>query len=1211
MNKIYMVLLFLSLAIVLILSVSAQKPSFEIAPKPEPTIEDTTLSSGSILPGSPVTITSKASDVSGIDSVMAVIKNAEGQTIDTITLYDDGNHNDGARNDGIYGNTWNSANNTAGEYKVSIRAVDKLGKSAISEERDFDITCIERVTEYRFSGCTDGQGTCEKCIARINEVCGPGGGYVDAIKCEAEHGCTGYAHHIGCGTCPETGAHNCQYWCYVCPEKGCNDNGECEPGLGETVENCPGDCKVQVPDQKDLTKYSDKEVFLISDKNWKDVLSLVPVTTRTGEENCNKGYGTPDNVCIYPTLIFHENLDFIVYDKPITTDPNDQIEPSISGNKIVWEDNRNGNSDIYMYDLSTNQEKQITTDPNEQSFPSISGDKIVWQDYRNGNSDIYMYDLSTNQEIQITTDPNEQSFPSISGDKIVWQDYRNGNSDIYLYDLSTNQEKQITTDPTTQFFPSISGDKIVWVDNRNNNWDIYMYDLSTNQEKQITTDPTTQFFPSISGDKIVWGDDINGNRDIYMYDLSTNQEKQITTDPDNQESPSISGDKIVWVDNRNNNWDIYLYDLSTNQEIQITTDQNQQFSPSILEDKIIWTGDRNGNYDIYMYDENGRIIPGEGFDADSIIYFMQQYSPNKVTIIGEIPQELNNLLIAQQEHGAGLSQEQIQRISVNDCLSYWESYTDVVYVEDNYELALIASTYASLINTPLIIQGTSLDSDNVFTNKNVICVGNVDRTCNENYNLEQLQQKYVDETNTDKIILINPDDLGIKVVQSFIPEKSANPVYEIYSKNSLAAPILASAKHELIISTTSTDYSDVDSFIENKTSNLQITPEYLTIIASPNAIEMVYRPNDYNYYSADAWHYSKLDNDAFLDLAVGRIFGLTIADSSSNIARSLFYEETLENEDKILVTRGSPLYTTAAEVYAMGRALSVTGYQTTTTPASTTANDWKDKFFIVYDNHGSYNWAGILWYEIPYLDNAFIIASACDTCAFKGAFYKKQLFCANIIRKGGVGYIGATDSLGGLNTIGFLAEVFSQESTIGKAFINSKNSLIVWGGHLNNVDTIDPDHNYMGAYTLVGDPTLKLKTIHTMSKPELSFVSDTENGKNYKLTVPAMRFEIPDDVKNVCEVPQQVETLYFTTAYNCNLGWNDIFTLRFPTIKNFNVISAQEPSGNSFVWVDKQTPDYLWITLSTKDYWNYRYFTTANDYEFKNFEFEIEITGEP
>ncbi|MEK6871867.1 MAG: hypothetical protein AABX16_03100, partial [Nanoarchaeota archaeon] len=169
-----------------------------------------------------------------------------------------------------------------------------------------------------------------------------------------------------------------------------------------------------------------------------------------------------------------------------TTNAYNQQNPAIYGDKIVWQDGRNGNYDIYLYDLSTNTERQITSDPSYQFYPAIYEDKIVWEDDRNNKNekdniydlDIYLYDLSTNTERRITTNAYNQQNPAIYGDKIVWSDYRNGNDDIYLYDLSTNTEKRITTNAYNQQNPDIYGDKIVWDDNRNIIEDIYLYDLS-------------------------------------------------------------------------------------------------------------------------------------------------------------------------------------------------------------------------------------------------------------------------------------------------------------------------------------------------------------------------------------------------------------------------------------------------------------------------------------------------------------------------------------------------------------------------------------------------------------------------------------------------------------------------------------------------------------------------------------------------------------
>jgi beta propeller repeat protein len=47
----------------------------------------------------------------------------------------------------------------------------------------------------------------------------------------------------------------------------------------------------------------------------------------------------------------------------LTTNPAPQIDPSISGNNLVWTDQRNGNDDIYYCDVSDcgGTEVQVTT----------------------------------------------------------------------------------------------------------------------------------------------------------------------------------------------------------------------------------------------------------------------------------------------------------------------------------------------------------------------------------------------------------------------------------------------------------------------------------------------------------------------------------------------------------------------------------------------------------------------------------------------------------------------------------------------------------------------------------------------------------------------------------------------------------------------------------------------------------------------------------
>ena len=267
--------------------------------------------------------------------------------------------------------------------------------------------------------------------------------------------------------------------------------------------------------------------------------------------------------------------------------------PDIYGDNIVWQDNRNGNWDIYIFDLSTKKEIH-TTNTTDQITPSIYGNLVVWEDGRNGGHDIYMEDLSTKKQTRITK--SSQAYdPAIYDNRIVWQDKRNGNSNIYMYDLSANKETQITTSGTA-YKPDIYGNIVVWKDERDGNNDIFIYDLSTQKENQVSTSGTADD-PRIYGNKIVWDTLYDYPSAIYVYDLSTHKETRISDGISYK--PDIYGNRIVYEDNRNDvsgNTDIYMYDLSTNKETMITFEDLEdhdnnpyQVDPAIYGDRIVYT----------------------------------------------------------------------------------------------------------------------------------------------------------------------------------------------------------------------------------------------------------------------------------------------------------------------------------------------------------------------------------------------------------------------------------------------------------------------------------------------------------------------------------------------------------------------------------------------------------------------------------------------
>jgi beta propeller repeat protein len=169
------------------------------------------------------------------------------------------------------------------------------------------------------------------------------------------------------------------------------------------------------------------------------------ITTNEYDQCDPSIYG--DRIVWYDFRDGHEEAQSCIFMYNISTFKETQVsdfghryrDPSIYGDKIVYY-NAEVHDLISLYDLSTHKKTQITDYGSEKSAvsPAIYKDRIVWQDSRNGNEDIYMHNLSTKKEIQITTNKSYQGEPAIYGNRIVWHDDRNGylNDDIYMCTVS-------------------------------------------------------------------------------------------------------------------------------------------------------------------------------------------------------------------------------------------------------------------------------------------------------------------------------------------------------------------------------------------------------------------------------------------------------------------------------------------------------------------------------------------------------------------------------------------------------------------------------------------------------------------------------------------------------------------------------------------------------------------------------------------------------
>ena len=148
-----------------------------------------------------------------------------------------------------------------------------------------------------------------------------------------------------------------------------------------------------------------------------------------------------------------------------------------------------------------------------------------------GGIGVYLYDLTTNQERKINSSNFGTVSPNIWNNRIVWQEGRNRPYQIFLYDLSTQIEKQISNPPAAQsslaVSPFVSGNIVVWQDNRNdpNHYDIYGYNISADQEFPLIKNfAASQVEPVINDKYITWKSiAANGNYELFVAILPQGQ----------------------------------------------------------------------------------------------------------------------------------------------------------------------------------------------------------------------------------------------------------------------------------------------------------------------------------------------------------------------------------------------------------------------------------------------------------------------------------------------------------------------------------------------------------------------------------------------------------------------------------------------------------------------------------------------------------------
>jgi beta propeller repeat protein len=152
-----------------------------------------------------------------------------------------------------------------------------------------------------------------------------------------------------------------------------------------------------------------------------------------------------------------------------------QGDPRIDGDWVVWWDYQ---EHVWAYNVRTRERIEVH-DRWGARLPDVSAadNMVVWQDMRNGNWDLYGFDLRTRNVQPLIIAPDAQEYASIADGLIVFQSRVYDTSwDIHMHVLSSGLTFAVTNNSNPQINVSVDGYVVAWQDGRNHQYDIYSFE---------------------------------------------------------------------------------------------------------------------------------------------------------------------------------------------------------------------------------------------------------------------------------------------------------------------------------------------------------------------------------------------------------------------------------------------------------------------------------------------------------------------------------------------------------------------------------------------------------------------------------------------------------------------------------------------------------------------------------------------------------------
>jgi Tol biopolymer transport system component len=263
-------------------------------------------------------------------------------------------------------------------------------------------------------------------------------------------------------------------------------------------------------------------------------------------------------------------------------------------NQIVFDTDRDSDSEIYVMDPDGGNLQNLTNDPAEDAEPFVSPDglKVAFVSDRDGNEEIYVMNADGSDPVRLTNDSGSDNEPAWSADgtKIAFsrRPSGGGDRDIWVMDADGSNQTQLTTTGQTNGLPhwSPDGAKIVFNSNRDADGDAEIFVMNANGTGvvQLTFNTVPDFAAAWSpdGTQIAFTSERDGNREIYVMNANGSGQTNLTNNAGSDLAPQWSpdGSQIAFASSRDTNSEVYVMDANGSGQTNITNNAASDFEVS-------------------------------------------------------------------------------------------------------------------------------------------------------------------------------------------------------------------------------------------------------------------------------------------------------------------------------------------------------------------------------------------------------------------------------------------------------------------------------------------------------------------------------------------------------------------------------------------------------------------------------------------------------